>query len=314
MAFSRKHHLVMTSPDDPAYENQPSNWNEPHDVADAVSGGIPFFSSTTAEGTSALLASGGLVIGGGAGAAPFTDSGLTFNPTTDILTVAKGITAGGPIIVGNAGVPDYALQVLNDATSAAPFRWYAIGGIYIHDMLASVSMRWNGDAVVERAAANSVRFSGAVSTTATSRTEINKAIASIADNSATAALTVTIPNGAHSASIRVRLTGSMGAGGAIGANESTQDAEYMINVARTAGVNAVATIGAVVGQAAAAAVAGAGTVAVTGELSAISGAVGATNTFTINVKIVKSGGSSANHTCFAFAELLNANASGVTIA
>ena len=61
-------------------------------VVDAVSGGIPFFSSTTAEGTSALLASGGVVLGGGAGAAPFTDAGLTYSTTTDVFQ-ANGIIA-----------------------------------------------------------------------------------------------------------------------------------------------------------------------------------------------------------------------------
>ena len=47
-------------------------------VTDATSGGIPYFSSTTAEASSALLAQYGVVIGGGAGAAPATQSGLTF--------------------------------------------------------------------------------------------------------------------------------------------------------------------------------------------------------------------------------------------
>lgn len=148
----------------------------------------------------------------------------------------------------------------------------------------------------------------------TSRTEINKAVTAIANNTATAVFTVTIPNAAHSGSIRVRLTGSLGAGGAIGANESTQDAEYMVNITRTAGANAVATIGAVVGQAAAASVAGANNAAVTATLGAISGAVGATNTFTVQVTIARSAGTSDNHTCFGFAELLNANGSGITIA
>lgn len=166
------------------------------------------------------------------------------------------------------------------------------------------------------AGVNSLVFGGGAggSGGATTRTEINKAITGIADNTATAVFTVTIPNAAHSASIRVKLHGSLGAGGAIGANESSQDATYNVDITRTAGVNAVATISAVGAQPAAASVAGAANAAVSGELSAISGAVGAANTFTINVKIAKSGGSSANHTCVAHAELLNANATGVTIA
>ena len=166
------------------------------------------------------------------------------------------------------------------------------------------------------AADNSIQFSsaGAAAGASTSRTCINKAVTAIADNTATTVFTVTVPNAAHSASIRVRLTGSSGAGGAVGANEATQDAEYMVNVTRTAGVNAVATIGAVVGQAASATVAGGNGVAVTGTLGAITGAVGASNTFTIQVTIARAAGTATNHTCLAFAELLNANATGVTIA
>lgn len=149
---------------------------------------------------------------------------------------------------------------------------------------------------------------------ATTHQGITKAVSSIADNTATAVFTVTVPNAAHSASIRLKLVGSLGSGGAVGANESTQDATYNIDITRTAGVNAVATISAVGAQPSAASVAGAANAAVTGELSSISGGVGATNTFTINAKIAHSGGSSANHACVAHAELVNANTSGVTIA
>ena len=47
-------------------------------VSDATSGGIPYFSSTTTEASSALLAQYGVVLGGGAGAAPYTSAGLAF--------------------------------------------------------------------------------------------------------------------------------------------------------------------------------------------------------------------------------------------
>jgi hypothetical protein len=45
----------------------------------------------------------------------------------------------------------------------------------------------------------------------------------------------------------------------------------------------------------------------------MTGTTGA-NTFDIQVTISRSGGSSDNHTCVATASLLNANATGVTIA
>jgi hypothetical protein len=149
---------------------------------------------------------------------------------------------------------------------------------------------------------------------ATSRTHINKAVTAIADNVATATFTVTIPNGAHSASLRVKLKGSAGAGGSIGANESTRSASYDIDITRTAGVNAVATIGAVFGNPAAATVAGGNGLTVTGTVSAISGAVGATNTFTVNVTIARAAAPPRTTPVLPTASCINDNASGVTIA
>ena len=172
------------------------------------------------------------------------------------------------------------------------------------------------NAQMARVADNSILFGGssAVAGAATSDTWIRKAVTAFSDNVAKAVLTFTVPNAAHSASFLIRVAGSMGAGGAIGANESTQSATYIVDITRTAGVNAVATIGATYGQPAAASVAGAANVAVTAALSAISGAVGATNTFTVNATIARSGGSGDNHTAVVSCILLNANAAGVTVA
>ena len=154
---------------------------------------------------------------------------------------------------------------------------------------------------------------GTVSGGVTSRVEVNKAVASITDATATDVFTVTIPNASHSAVIEVNLAGKIGAGGAIGAGEATGNISYQIAVARTAGVNAVATISAAYGSTTAA-VAGATTITVAGDLGAITGAVGASNTFTIRVTITKGGGASANHTCLAYARLMNANSTGISIA
>ncbi len=358
------------------------------DLSAGTNGGIPYFSATGVQSSSALLAANGIVVGGGAGAAPNTTGTPTWGAATGQGLVMAAGTATTDVAAmsltrtnNNAAVATGVKWTFTDTTSAAGFLPFQIlggssgttnlisvdkngaiavpvgsvsapsvgirageaTGIY-SSQAAALSIALGGTRFAEfqnsgsffltgtnaqltlgssfnagvgwGGTANQLVFAGgtALAGQATSRAEINKSVTGIADNTATATFTVTVPNAAHSASIRIRLTGSLGAGGAIGANESTQDAEYMINVARTAGVNAVATIGAVVGQAAAASVAGAANAAVTGTLSAISGVVGATNTFTINVTIARSGGSSTNHTCFAFAELLNSNASGVTIA
>lgn len=167
-------------------------------------------------------------------------------------------------------------------------------------------------AVIARVADNSLRFS-ATAVTTTSRTEMNKAVTAIANAVATSVLTITIPNAAHSASLLVRVTGSLGAGGAIGANEATATNDYVVAITRTAGVAAVAAISAASG-AAATAVAGAATVTCTATLAAVGGAVGATNTIDVQVTISRSGGSSANHTCLVYAVLMNANVTGITIA
>lgn len=169
------------------------------------------------------------------------------------------------------------------------------------------------DIGIGRAAANSiVRSATGVAASALNSTEIRKAITAIPDNTATATFTVSIPNAAHSASLDVVLTGSLGAGGAIGANEATGTVRYNIAIARTTGVNAVATISAAYGSTSSS-VAGAATIAVTAALSAISGAVGAANTFTVNIIIARGSGASTNHKAHCFAELQNANASGITI-
>ncbi len=49
------------------------------------------------------------------------------------------------------------------------------------------------------------------------------------------------------------------------------------------------------------------------SLSAVAGANSATQTFSVQVTITKGGGSSTNHTALVEAEVLNANATGVTI-
>lgn len=139
-----------------------------------------------------------------------------------------------------------------------------------------------------------------------------KATASIANNVATAVLTITVPNADHSSRIRVTLCGSLGAGGAVSAKESSAAVSYDIVIARTTGSNAVAAISSAYGAAGPASVAGAANITVTAAMSAVSGAVGAVNTFTLNATLARSGGSSDNHTCIVDAEVHNAVATGIT--
>jgi hypothetical protein len=147
-----------------------------------------------------------------------------------------------------------------------------------------------------------------------SATTLIKSVTGIANGVATDVITVTVPNAAEGATIAVTLTASLGAGGAIGAFQESMTAYGQIVLARTAGVNAVATAGALT-NAADAKVAGsdaAGTLAY--AVSAIAGAVGAVNTFTITVTITRGAGASTNHSLIIDATLYNSQASGVTFA
>lgn len=148
--------------------------------------------------------------------------------------------------------------------------------------------------------------------TAGSAVLFQKTVTAIADNTATTVLTITVPNAAHSAMIHVILNGSLGAGGAIGANEASATVTYDIVVTRTAGVNAVANAATAYGAANAIVAGGTSSITCTAALTAVSGAVGATNTFNFQVTIHRGNGAATNHTCQVSATTVNMNASGVT--
>ena len=80
-------------------------------VSGATSGGIPYFDSATSEACSALLASGGVVIGGGAGNPPATLASLG---TSGWVLTSQG--AGQPPIF--AAAPAGALNAITAATGA----------------------------------------------------------------------------------------------------------------------------------------------------------------------------------------------------
>ena len=85
----------------------------PITIVSGVSGGIPYFSSTTAESASGILNSNILVKGGGAGAAP-TNSLITDNGTTATYTGTGGYSA--PVLVSTVALGTAPLTV----TSATP--------------------------------------------------------------------------------------------------------------------------------------------------------------------------------------------------
>jgi hypothetical protein len=279
-------------------------WDEAHTVA-----GLGTMAEQDAD---SVAITGGAVDGATVGAT--TAAAGTFTTliaTTTPTTLGNGSAATHVLASNLSGASDPQI-----AFSNAQLAFGVSGTTYAYFAADGLRLSNNGDACIGRAASNSLVFAAfpPQAGSVTSRTEINKTVTGITDAAATATFTVTIPNAAHTATIEFELTGIIGAGGAIGAHEAAATTSGKIIVTRTAGVNAVASAVSTAFGAVAANVAGATTVTVAAAVSAISGAVGATNTFTINVTITKAGGSSANHICLCYAKVMNANASGVTIA
>ena len=132
MAFERKH---LTAADGTFSATGATEWDRAHAIVDAVSGGIPYFSSTTAEGTSALLASGGVVLGGGDGNPPLTSTKLSESSTAGAgLTIAAGTATTDVAALSitrtnnNAAVATGVKFTFTDTTSAAGFLAFQVLG------------------------------------------------------------------------------------------------------------------------------------------------------------------------------------------
>jgi hypothetical protein len=132
----------------------------------------------------------------------------------------------------------------------------------------------------------------------------------IANNVATAVYTVTVPNGNHNAGLFLEIVAHLGAG--TDASESTRVARGAIAIARQTGVATVAAA-ATLESATIATVATGGTLTLAYGVSAMTGAVGATQTFTVTLTLVVTG-TITNHTALVSATLLNSSAGGITIA
>jgi predicted RecA/RadA family phage recombinase len=146
------------------------------------------------------------------------------------------------------------------------------------------------------------------------QTQVTKKVIAFANATAKDVLTVTVPNAAHAALIELDLLGVLGAGGSIGAGEATMLSKYQLVLARTAGVAVVATLSSAIGGCEAHVAGGEAITSVIATLSTITGAVGATQTFTVKVAITRSGAGADNHVLHLAARIVNGNASGVTIA
>jgi hypothetical protein len=139
-----------------------------------------------------------------------------------------------------------------------------------------------------------------------------KALTGLADNTATDMFTVTIPNVAAAAYVRLTIGGMTGAGDAGGAGDALDSAIYTIGISRQVGVTSRAVISSksVVGNSGSGATT---TSTVTASVTAMTGAAGAQQTFTIQVKVARNAGASTNHVVVAEAQLANFLAAGITI-
>lgn len=133
-----------------------------------------------------------------------------------------------------------------------------------------------------------------------------KTLTALADNVDGTLLTLTIPNAIHGGALKITITGMLGDG------DSTETKEYLISLSRIAGADTKRTLGTAYGTAQTTGATGNATVTV--SLGTLSGAVGATQTLTILAKVARSAGASSNHVIVATVELLNGNATGITLA
>ena len=163
------------------------------------------------------------------------------------------------------------------------------------------------------ASAAGMRLNGVTSGGAGSLSYVFKSVASIADNTATNTFTVTVPNAAHSALIKARVVASLGAGGAVGAGESTVVGSRDFAVNRLAGATTVVAAATATGSANAQSSGGA-TANLTISASSVAGSTSTSQTFTLQVTVAHGSGSSSNHSALVAIEILNQNANGITAA
>ena len=333
---------VVTGANSGASEVSKNRWNDSLIVASGTNGDIFVRDSgqTDGWGWQTVLP----VANGGTGAATLTSHGVLLGAGASAIaalaeaatgTVLTGVTGANPAFSASPALTSISLPsstsitVVSASIKLTATSSFGVGAVSVGDWNVdnageftpfSTNSRDVGSSALK---VRSIYLGTSVITPAVTitsangaagtATKIQKTVTGIADAVPTTVLTITIPNAAHSATIVLTEVGSLGAGGAIGANEASSSKSYCIVVTRTPGVNAVATVSLAFGSAAAA-VAGATTCGASIAAAAVSGAVGATNTIDLQVTVARGGGASDNHTCLVLAEVLNANATGVTIA
>ena len=169
MAFEIKHALTMTAPDDPAFENNPSDWNAALVVAGADVGGIPYCPTATTIATSANFTYADTLINSGPG-----------------LKVGTATTSAG-LQIGYYGVTGYGGIWPSTVTpSTTNYTLYA----------SSTDTQLQGSSTLQLATNNSVRMqfiptagSGPSITAGTATTDVNSLSTTMGMNAAAVAFT-----------------------------------------------------------------------------------------------------------------------------
>ena len=120
-----------------------------------------------------------------------------------------------------------------------------------------------------------------------------KTIAGLANNVPTPILVVSVPNAASAAVLDLTLSGSLGAGGAVGPYEASIGAHVLVTITRTPGLATVKNL--VIQPAPDARVAGGAAISQDVTLSANVGANNVTQSFTINYSLSRQTGNATNH-------------------
>jgi len=128
----------------------------------------------------------------------------------------------------------------------------------------------------------------------------------LTDAAATQIAVVTIPNAVHGGIVEIEALGVLGDG------DSCSVAKYQAAFSRITGANALKVLSAAVTEAHTTGATANATTTIT--LGTVTGAVGASNTFAINITVTRSAGASTNHVGVVSCKLLNAFASGLSIA
>ena len=271
--------------------------------------GLKFTITDTASAAGALAMQ---ILGGASGT-----TNLMSLSKGGFLTLENGITSTGVVTVNDGG--GGGIRVSNamiGVSVSIPISW-SVDGNSNNTKDTGISRISAGILGVGTGAAGSTAgtlaanayLTGGVAAAATTEHKVIKKVTGIADNTATDVFTVTVPNANHAAAVKITLLSSNGSTDAF---ESSRVAVGTVVLARTTGANVSAAVSTLT-LAQIATVAAGATHTLAYGVSAISGAVGATNTFTIQVTIDDSGNTGANQVV-AVAELVNAEATGVTIA